>query len=156
MIYVGIIGPKPFLLDGHDASNFVRVALREKFRQALDLILAEHQCVKGLTGLSIGAEQDFAVACRESGIEYEVILPFDSQELMCADVQPTAVYEQLLKDASGQINLGDVYSPKGVLNKHKQIIRRSDYVFIVPNKLIDYKELFKEYLADKRVIEFVI
>lgn len=153
MIYVGVLGPKPFLLGGHDADNPLRKTLREKFTSHLTNLLRQHQYLRGLTGLSLGTEQDFAVACRSLGIDYEVVEPFESPEGMWADLGIIPSYEKMLQEAHGRINLGGVYSPRAVMNKDRRIIQHADYVLLVHNKLIDYQLIFGTLLSTKNVIE---
>jgi uncharacterized phage-like protein YoqJ len=152
MIYVGIIGPKPFLLGGHNSDNPIRRQLRSKIQQVLNELLNKHQCIKGLTGLSIGCEQDFATSCKELGIDYEVVLPFDNQEEMLTDVCSLEYYERLLQDASGMISLGGLYSPKAIIKKYQRIIQSSDYVILVNSPLINYERVFAQILSTKQVI----
>lgn len=92
----------------------------------------------GFTGLIMGSDQDFALACLQENIPYTTVLPYTHKENI-----NTELYNQLLEQSNNIINLGKGnYAPKKVINKHKFIINQCDTIifieslYFIPDNLI--------------------
>ena len=76
------------------------------------------QIDKGITGMALGWDQDFALACYELGIPYIAAIPFEGQE----KAWPAAsqrVYRWLMNRADEIVIVSpDVYSPAKMLKRN--------------------------------------
>lgn len=155
ILKIGIIGPRPFGLGGHDTANPIRSNINTKIRDILAQKQKEYPLTVGKTGLNIGVEQDFAQICLDLQIDYDVYLPYPSMTARWEQL-PSIVkdYEFLLSKALNVTTLSEgQYSPKKVWIKNAHIIKESDFVIYVNNvlkkkcELLDMlKSLKKEYV----------
>lgn len=143
---IGIIGPRSYMLGGHDYNNELRISLRSKFTNILNNLSNQKIPLLGFTGLGLGCEQDFAIACFERNIEYIGMLPFQKQEAAWKDLPIVQkVYKELIDNSKHYIVLEDGgYSPKKILNKYKKIIEISDIIILVQTK---------KYLTSRSVLD---
>lgn len=140
---IGILGPKCFTLDGHDIHNPVRTSLRLKLSRILQEEKSKHHDLVGLTGLNIGTEQDFAIACKELSIPYISIIAFDKMESMWEDIEINKqIFKELKESSEYIISLNDPgYSPKKINHKNKQIIEMSNILIYVRTELFPVNKL---------------
>lgn len=73
MIVAGI-GHRPERLPGrYERASPERVELFQRIREVVRIV----GVTRGRTGLALGADQDFALACIELGIPFDAIIPFE-------------------------------------------------------------------------------
>lgn len=134
---ISILGPKSWSIGGHDIDHPIRQIIRQKIDKFLDTLITDNKVIIGLTGLSLGVEQDFAIALIAKNIDYKVYLPYLDQENYWENL-PKCVHEkyaELLKKAINVVNLFDGhYSPKKNVNKKHKIIKESDIIIFVTMK----------------------
>ncbi len=137
---IGIIGAKPIGLGGHDIHNPIRAAV---YQNIISILKQYHdQSIIGLTGLGLGVEQDFARACLDIGIEYNVYLPYDNQEDYWDKLDSVIQEYHRLKDAAlnvKQINVGG-FSTKKILTKTQRIIHDADIIIIVKDEFCKFAD----------------
>lgn len=154
-IKIGILGPKPYpSLDGHDKSNPIRLSKINNIKRILSDIISKDQnnAYLGLTGLSLGIEQDFAHICIDLNIDYHVYLSHENitSQWGSLPVEITKDYQYLLDHALEVKNIGKTtYTPKKIINRKMKIYYDSDILIHVKSKfdkLIDnILEENKEY-----------
>lgn len=147
---IGVVGPRPFGLGGHDWNSTLRVDLRKVFVQTLKQYQQDDRAIVGITGLGLGTEQDFADACLEADIDYLCYLPFNDQEYRWINIpEVEAKYQWLLGKALQQVYVNEGnYSPKKIMIKNQRIIRDSDLVFVVYNKIDGIQKYISKLIAD--------
>jgi hypothetical protein len=77
---VGIIGPRPFSYGDHDTNCGIRTFTKNVIKKILKKHQRNYGTVIGITGLGLGAEQDFAEACTELNIGYSGFLAYPNLE----------------------------------------------------------------------------
>lgn len=156
ILKVGIIGPKPFGVGGHDC-NYLRSKIKDSITKIL-LDCSKEYTVVGITGLGIGVEQDFAEICYKNNIDYTVYLPYNEQEKYWCNLCPDLLknYETLLEKALSVVELDrGKFSPKKIVTKRKKIANESDYIIYVKNHEINQlNDIIIRYLSktDKTVL----
>lgn len=143
LIKVGIIGPRPYFLGGHDINNEIRQNLRQQISSILKKLSNEHGIIVGITGLSAGAEQDFALTCLENKIDYYVFLPYECNDKgKSPPNESMKLYSKLLDHSVDTVILYDgKYSPQKNIDKNLYIIDNSDYLIYVKSKKFDFDKL---------------
>jgi uncharacterized phage-like protein YoqJ len=155
---IGVVGPRPYFVGGHDPDNDTRKYIRESISTILEKLLNNKRIVIGLTGLNIGAEQDFAIACKKMDVDYHCYLPYEEQELRWKYLPNTAIelYLSLLKTASYiEIVSEGKYSPKKNLTKLQKIIQESDELIYIRSPKIRLMDEYVYQLLDGKVIHEV-
>jgi hypothetical protein len=137
VLKVGIIGPRTFGLGGHDIENPIRKILRDEIVAYLISQQQLGQTVLGITGLDIGAEQDFAIACLTSNIDFTCYVSYTDHEHVFETIPDVrGLYDKLYNSAISRIILSDGdYSPKKTLAKSRRVIHDADCVIYVKNPL---------------------
>ena len=132
---IGIIGPKPFVLNGHDIDNTLRKSVREKMKEIIKEVQDDNTVVVGYTGLDLGSQQDFALACIDMGIDYHCVSPFENlrQSLFgISEILP--LYDELIDRALSVTYLSEgFYSPKKTFTYENYILKNCDIVIFVRN-----------------------
>lgn len=151
---IGIIGPKPVLIGGHDYNNPTRIIVRNKITNLIENLKKQEIKILGFTGLSLGVEQDFAISCYENNIEYIAILPFEKQESGWKEIPYVQkIYQELLERSNHSTLLEKGgYSPKKIINKYKKIIEISDMVICVETKDSRTPEQIQNLLKNKTTV----
>ena len=146
---IGVIGPRSFVLGGHDYQNSIRSDLREKFKSILMRYYSDNINILGVTGLGLGSEQDFALSCADIGIDYIGVLAFPDQEERWPDLPDVQKqYRELCDRANHTIVMNEGrYSPKKIIEKNIKIIEMCDVILYVycsqypkSTKIIDLAE----------------
>ena len=147
IVSVGIIGPRPHFIGGHDIDAERRIELKQQIKSILSKLLEQKpKVLVGNTGLGLGAEQDFALACLDLNIDYRCFLPFENQEELWANIpHAQSLYESLLQNSIEHffINEGS-YSPKKILNKNTIIAEKSTLLLLVETDKIVYQENYSD------------
>ncbi len=136
VIKVGIIGPRAHTLGGHDFNNVIRDNLRDQIKALLQAELDKGITLHGFTGLGLGAEQDFALACLDLAVDYSCYLAHENMSDRWNDLPKGQVdiYNDLLEASINKVLIGDGnYSPKKILAKDKRIIKDTDLIIFVEN-----------------------
>jgi len=152
IVKISILGPKPYSLGGHDASGELRSKIQKSISFILDGLEKEDKVVLGLTGLSLGLEQDFAQICKDKGISYNVYLSHDSVDAQWEHLPSNICekYNELLENAHSSIVLDDGgYSPKKIVHRQLRILKDSDIVIYVSGFLPQKNERIKDSLVEK-------
>lgn len=144
--YVGIIGPKPHSLGGHDIEdNRLRREIFYKIKDVLTHVAKEHHVVVGLTGLNLGVEQDFAHCCLGAKIDYEIYLPYLEQEELWQNL-PNVYNQYIQLLASGltytTLNIGS-YSPKKNSQKNQKIVKDADLILYIHDMRGEDSQLYE-------------
>lgn len=151
-ITIGILGPRPFLVGGHDRDNTTRAQIYKSIYNRL----AEFKKVAnvvGVTGLSPGVETDFVHACIALEIPYIVYLAFSDQESQWVNIHCLETYRQLLARAESTIALDDGgFSPKKILKRDTRILETCDYTMVVDNPLRSYVETASRQEIKNKII----
>lgn len=135
---IGIVGPRPYFIGGHDPDNDIRTFIRLSITEILDKLVL-NKTLLGLTGLNIGVEQDFASVCYNMGVDYCVYLPYNEQEDRWKYLPPetTIEYNFLLSKALKQEIISEgSYSPHKNLLKIYRIIADADEIIWIRNKKV--------------------
>lgn len=161
-IKIGILGPKPYpSLDGHDKSNPIRLSKINNIKRILSDIISKDQnnAYLGLTGLSLGIEQDFAHICIDLNIDYHVYLPYDNMQESWGNlpIEITKDYEYLLSHALEIKNIGkSTYTPKKAITKKLQIYYDADILIYVKSDIDKFIEILeKENKKNPKTIIYV-
>ena len=159
IIKIGILGPKPFGMMGHDSDNSYRMLIKGKIDKILQDFINEYTVV-GMTGLNLGVEQDFAEVCISNNIEYITYLSYEDQEKYWINLsnELTKVYQYYLDKSLNVISLDDgKFSPKKVLLKTKKIINESDCIIYVKHSQISQiNDITIKYLSSIDKSVFII
>jgi uncharacterized phage-like protein YoqJ len=123
MTIVAATGHRPDKLGGYDPKLSV---MRTEF--AMDW-LDIRQIDRGITGMALGWDQDFALACYELGIPYTAAVPFDGQESRWPD-KSKRVYRWLMNRAAEII----VVSPGGY--SAGKMLLRNEWMVAECNELL--------------------
>ena len=133
VIKISVYGPKPYSMGGHNLSS-ESCPIRNAIQDIVDDLQDQDKILIGLTGLSLGLEQDFAYICLQNKIPYNVYLSHDTQERSWADLPEELLkkYQDLLDEAENHtiINTG-AFSPKKALNRQLRVMKDSDYIIYV-------------------------
>ncbi len=149
IINVGIIGPRPYSIGGHDPNNPIRQDLMTRYESILMSYKSSTTTPIGLTGLGLGVEQDFAKVCIKNNVKYICYLPYEDQEKNWFGNLDE--YYNLLEHAEDiELLSKGVYTPKKIYNKYKSIAENSDVIILVYNHLVNISEVVKYF--DKKPI----
>lgn len=134
VVKVGIIGPKPCFIGGHDLDNEIRSYIYKQLDTILLSYLEQKMVVIGITGLELGIAQDFAHVCIDRNISYIAYLPYESQESqwkgLSSDI--TESYQKLLKSADKIVKVSEGgFSPRKIIRKNHKIICDVDHLILV-------------------------
>lgn len=154
---IGIIGPKPFGLGGHDNSEGLRLYVCNQIKQVLINIRNNNNnnSLIGLSGLGLGAEIDFCQVCLELNIDYNVYLPYEDMTSQWEKLPGiTDKFNELLKSALNIQVLSDGgFSPRKIWQKNNLIINQCHVLIYVPNSLrIECASLQLAQKLNKKVI----
>lgn len=147
---LGVINTKPVFIGGHDLNNPIRIKLRKQIKKIIDtLLLDKDRAIIGITGLSLGLEQDFAISCVENNIDYIAYIVNENEEELWKDL-PVSIREQyknLYSKAHEIISIGskNTYSPKENLLKMEKIIRDCDGIIILQTEYQKDNLISKKY-----------
>jgi len=94
-VILAATGHRPAKLGGFDENNPLRLWVRAQIRAALEDLRPE----KGISGMAVGVDQDFAEACIALGIPFIAAVPFRGQELRWP-YEAQKRYHALLKSAA--------------------------------------------------------
>lgn len=94
-------GHRPDKLGGYDEQNPLRVWVRAQIRAALEDLKPE----KGISGMALGVDQDFAEACVALGIPFIAAVPFQGQESRWPQASQER-YKKLLAKAAEVVYVG--------------------------------------------------
>lgn len=145
IINIGIIGPRPYSLGGHDWNNPIRLRLISLYEEIILSYRTSKTKPVGLTGLSLGVEQDFARACINTKTNYICYLPYEEQEKNWFGTN-NEYYDMLEHAEDTELLNRGLYSPRKMLTKQKFIINNSDILICVLNKFTNKKEIVKHIL----------
>lgn len=83
---------------------------------------------RGITGMALGWDQDFALACYELGIPYTAAVPFEGQESQWP-LRSKRIYKWLMNRADDVIIVcpGE-YSPSKMLKRNIWMVDESDHI----------------------------
>ena len=107
-----VTGHRPNVLGGHDPNNPQRLYIKKHMTGIMKFILNKYPDVEGISGMALGADQDFCDVCISLNIPFLAYVPFKKQESMWPD-SSKSYYSQLLEKAKEIkiISTGE-YSPK--------------------------------------------
>ena len=107
-----ITGHRPHRIGGYDSDNKTRQYVRKKIREILQAYKELDDDIIGISGMALGADQDFCEVCIELGIPYLAYVPFEGQESVWPDPAKKK-YQNLLDQAKETtvVSKGS-YSPK--------------------------------------------
>lgn len=157
---VGIIGPKPFSYGGHDCNG----EFRKFTKNCIKKILKKHQYnygkVIGITGLGIGAEQDFAEVCIEMKIGFSGYIPYPNMESTIKKIpKAQEKYEMLREKSLGikEISRSSHYSPKKNQKKNAEIIAECDAIIYIHDSLCAKEEcsIYREIMAKEKILDVI-
>jgi len=154
VVKIGVIGPKPYSIGGHDSEDGLRLYLCDKIKKVL-LQYKDTASVLGLTGLAIGIESDFASQCDKLDIDYNVYLPYEDMTSQWEKLPGiTEEFNKLLKNALNVQVLSDGgFSPRKIWQKNNLIINQCHVLIYVRNNLrIECSSLQLAQKLNKKVI----
>jgi kynureninase len=153
LIKIGIIGPRSYSLGGHDPSGLIRLRLYNQIETIFRKLNNDDKIIIGLTGLSLGVEQDFARLCKDNNVEYNVYLSHENQEKQWKDlpVHILEQYDELVESSRCCINIADGnYSPKKHIQKQIKIMKDSDVLIVISGSLPIKNEKIQSMLDEKK------
>ena len=158
IVKIGIIGPKPYLIGETDTVS--RDKIRTGIGQILSDLKKEYPTLLGLTGLDLGVEQDFAVACSYYDIDYYCYVAY-AQIYEGWNKLPESVtenYLKLLNSSVGYTILSEgKFSPKKNFSKKLKIISQSDFIIYVPVPHLEKEnDIFIRELFTKDKVVFIL
>jgi kynureninase len=159
LVKVGIIGPRSYSLGGHDPSGDIRLGLSYQINNIFKKLSDDDKIILGLTGLSLGVEQDFARLCFENNIQYNVYLSHDNQEKQWRDLPCHILeeYDKLINNSKSCINISDGnYSPKKHIQKQIKILKESDIIIWISGTFPFKNEKIQTLLNDKKANTIVL
>lgn len=149
------MGGRPASIGGHDPTNPIRSNINLQIYKILQEQIKKHELILGLTGLTIGVEQDFAEICLNLKIDFNVYLAYEQMSKKWGNLPHIKEkYDYLLSKALNTIVLNKTtYSPVKNYNKNLILIREADLVIYVNNPikkncvlLDEIKQLNKELI----------
>ncbi len=158
VLRVGVLGPRPSNLDGHDPQNAKRVFIRNEICKILSEYQKRYKAIVGLTGLALGVEQDFAQVCIDCRIDYVTYLPYAEQENGWEKLGTNVLthYQSLLNKSHQVLSVAEgKYSPKKIIAKKQKIIKDSDVMIFVDCGLfnpINYEPMYYAEKLNKTII----
>ena len=149
---IGIIGPKPYFLGGHDSDNPTRDATIVTINQIVSDLAAQYDNLVGLTGLDLGTDQDFARICIKNEVPYYCYLSHESQEKLWGGLgdQVLETWNELLLKAKSCISIAEGnFSPKKVSSRKMAIINSSNVIiYVKPKGLIEDEDIYLKQIKD--------
>lgn len=142
MLRIGILGPRPYFIGGHDEKDLDRTKIKKIIDRILQDYLNQGFKLFGLTGLDLGVEQDFAQSCIDNNVLYQVILSHEKPQDKWANLTEDIVkkYNFLIRKSKKVITVNKgPYSPKKNQDKNSFISNESDIVIIVINSELKNK-----------------
>lgn len=154
IVKVSILGPKPYSLGGHDYQNHIYSHIKTQIREVLNQFHRNDKIVIGLTGLSLGLEQEFANICKQQGITYNVYLSHDNPTKSWEDLPNVIMqYHNMLQTSNTSIDVSNgSYSPKKCLQRQLRILKDSDCVIYVSGFLPIKNDKIQAMLNTKQTI----
>lgn len=137
-VKVAIIGPRSYSIGGHDVSDGVRGEIFQYIKATLENYVDKYPNVIGLTGLGLGVDQDFVLACNALGVSYIAYVPYSEQGKKWDKLPQSFItdYDKYLEDAHQKTILSEGnYSPKKVFQKNIRLIKEADVIIYIPNRV---------------------
>jgi uncharacterized phage-like protein YoqJ len=124
---VGVTGHRPNKIGGFYPNNGVRRWIRDEIRRhLLDL-----KPSKTISGMAIGADQDFVAVCIELKIPFVAAVPFEGQESTWPE-HAQKEYKMLLELADEVVYVcAPGYSPEKMQTRNCYIVDNSDVMLAV-------------------------
>lgn len=124
---VAVTGHRPPKIGGYSHDNPVRTWIRTALRESLRLLKAQ----RGITGMALGVDQDFAEVCIELGLPFTAAIPCDGQESRWpADSQE--FYRKLITSAAEVVTVSPgPYAPQKMLTRNKWMVDQCDALIAV-------------------------
>ena len=154
-LIVAVTGHRPPKLDGYDAANPLRVAIRERMKQELQSDMAASSMdprhtdsylrqvvwntpqpteTLALSGLAQGADWDFCTVCHQLGIPFIGVVPFPGQESRWP-TKTQQQYRKLLSHCAGVVYVSK--SPPQDNDEAKRLLfKRDEWLCCAADELI--------------------
>lgn len=157
VIKIGVIGPKPCFVGGHDINDDIRLQIKKWIIQQLKK--HKDNTVVGLSGLSLGVEQDFVQACIGCNIDFSGYLSHENQQDQWVDMPVVEQgYKDLLDKSLGYIIISNgQFSPRKHIKKLEKICKDSDIILYINNIAEEFDLLIEELLEkfkNKEIIRY--
>ena len=104
--------------------------LSDSILETMLVLIKEHGITHGISGMAIGVDQLWAMACTEAGIPFTAAVPCKGQEKVWP-VKGQQIYQTLLARAEKVVYISEKYSPECMQKRNVWMVDNSEAIISV-------------------------